>query len=183
MSRSLLISIHMYLSAFFAVFVLLVATSGGLYLLGIKGTVTKESVFTAPGGAAFSAQLDDPVGLKSAVAGLLAEGGIDGYHFEYVKVKGSTLYTRPTSRTHYVIELDEAVKVTRAEPSLQAAMMELHMGHGPKAFKNFQKFFAAGLIFIILSGLWLGLSSSRLRGRTLAACGVGAAAFFAVMLL
>jgi hypothetical protein len=61
-------------------------------------------------------------------------------------------------------------------------MMELHMGHGPLAFKNFQKFFALGLIFIILSGLWLGLSSSRLRRRTLAAAGTGAAAFFAAVL-
>ena len=183
MSRPLFITIHMYLSAFFAVFVLLVATSGGLYLLGIKGTVAKEPVFTAPDGSALSAQIDDAGALKRAVVGLLAEAGVEGYEFEYVKVKGSTLYTRPTSRTHYVIELGEEVSVTRAEPSLQAAMMELHMGHGPTAFKTFQKFFAAGLIFIILSGLWLGLSSSRLRGRTLAACGLGAAAFFAVMIL
>jgi hypothetical protein len=183
MSRSLFITIHMYLSAFFAAFVLLVATSGGLYLLGFKGTVAKESVFTAPGGTSLSPHLDDPGKLKEGVEMLLAEGGIDGYDFEYVKVKGSTLYTRPTSRTHYVIELGEDVSVARAEPSLQAAMMELHMGHGPTAFKTFQKVFAAGLIFIILSGLWLGLSSSRLRGRTLAAAAAGAAAFFGVMLL
>lgn len=183
MNRSLFISIHMYLSAFFAVFVLLVATSGGLYLLGVKGTVAKEPVYTGLDASALTTALDDPGELKRAVADLLAEGGVDGYDFEYVKVKGSTLYTRPTSRAHYVIELGDEVSVTRAEPSLQAAMMELHMGHGPTAFKTFQKFFAGGLIFVILSGLWLGLSSSRLRGRTLAACGVGAAAFFAAMLL
>ena len=91
--------------------------------------------------------------------------------------------TRPTSRTHYVIELSEGVAISRAEPSLQAAMMELHMGHGPTAFKTFQKFFAAGLIFIILSGLWLGLSSSRLRPRTLAAAAGGAGAFLLVLLI
>ena len=182
MSRSLLITIHMYLSAFFAVFVLLVATSGGLYLLGIKGTVAKESVFTGPGGSALSAQIDNPPALKSAVSDLLAEAGVEGYDFEYVKVKGSTLYTRPTSRTHYVIELADDVNVSRAEPSLQAAMMELHMGHGPTSFKTFQKFFAAGLILVILSGFWLGLSSERLRGRTLAACGAGAVLFFTAIL-
>lgn len=183
MSRSLFITIHMYLSAFFAAFVLLVSISGGLYLLGVKGSTAKEAVYSTADSTGLSSRLEDPRALKTAVAALLAAAGVNDYRFEYVKVKGSTLYTRPTSRTHYVIDLADGVSVTRATPSLQAAMMELHMGHGPGAFKNFQKFFAAGLIFIIMSGLWLGLSSSRLRGRTLGAAGLGAAAFLAVLLL
>jgi hypothetical protein len=182
MNRSLFITIHMYLSAFFAAFVLLVSISGGLYLLGVKGSIAKETVYSAPASAGLSASLNDPPALKAAVEALLAEAGVQDYRFEYVKVKGSTLYTRPTSRAHFVIELADGVSVTRATPSLQAAMMELHMGHGPGAFKNFQKVFAAGLIFIIMSGLWLGLSSSRLRARTLGAAGLGAAAFLAVLL-
>ena len=183
MNRALFITIHMYLSAFFAPFVLLVATSGGLYLLGVKGSVTTEPVYAADDGSALAAKLDDGEALKGEVQSLLAEAGVADYRFEYVKVKGSTLYTRPTSRLHYVIDLADGVSVNRATPSLQAAMMELHMGHGPTAFKNFQKFFALGLVFIILSGLWLGLSAARLRGRTLAAAGVGAAAFLTVLVL
>ena len=183
MNRSLFITIHMYLSAFFAVFVLLVATSGGLYLLGVKGQVATTQVYSAPDSGTLTAVLKDDAALKEAVEGLLAEAGVEGYSFEYVKVKGSTLYTRPTSRAHYVINLGEQVEVSRAEPSLQKAMMELHMGHGPTSFKNFQKFFAAGMIFIILSGLWLGLSSERLRPRTLAAFGAGAGAFLLVLLI
>ena len=179
MNRALFITVHMYLSAFFAVFVLLVATSGGLYLLGYKGSVEKTPVYSREAGFEPPA---DAAALDASVASLLAEAGVSDYSFEYVKVKANTLYTRPTSRTHYVIELGDGVSVSRAEPSLQAAMMELHMGHGPTAFKTFQKFFAAGLIFIILSGLWLGLSSSRLRPRTLAAAAGGAAAFLLVLL-
>lgn len=183
MQRALFITIHMYLSAFFAVFVLLVAVSGGLYLLGVKGSVEKTPVYSSAEDPGVSAVLDDSAALERAVAALLAQAGVSDYSFDYVKVKGSTLYTRPTSRAHYVIELGEGVNIARAQPSLQAAMMELHMGHGPTAFKNFQKFFAAGMIFIILSGLWLGLSSSRLRPRTLAAAGAGALSFAVAALL
>ena len=183
MNRAVFITVHMYLSAFFAVFVLLVATSGGLYLLGYKGSVSKTPVYASAGDQGITAVLDDADALDEAVADLLATAGVTDYRFDYVKVKGSTLYTRPTSRIHYVIELGEGLAVSRAEPSLQAAMMELHMGHGPLAFKTFQKFFAAGMILIILSGLWLGLSAARLRTRTLAATGAGAVLFFIAALL
>lgn len=181
MNRSLFITIHMYLSAFFAVFVLLVATSGGLYLAGYKGSVESTEVYSGDDTAGLSELSGDA--LEQAVAELLGRVGAEGYRFEYVKVKGDDLYTRPTSRMHYKIELDdEEVTVTQREPNLQSAMMELHMGHGPLAFKTFQKVFAVGMLFIIISGLWLGLSAERLRVRTLAAAGSGAALFFVAVL-
>ncbi len=180
MNRSVFITIHMYLSAFFAVFVLLVATSGGLYLLGYKGSVATEQVHAEADITGLAEQNGEA--LEQAVANLLGRAGVEGYSFEYVKVKGSTLYTRPTSRIHYMIELGDEITVSRREPSLQSAMMELHMGHGPLAFKTFQKVFAVGMVFIIVSGLWLGLSAERLRMRTLAAAGSGAALFFIAVL-
>ncbi len=181
MNRSLFITIHMYLSAFFAVFVLLVATSGGLYLAGYKGVVESTEVYSGEDTEGLSALSGEA--LEKAVVELLGRAGVDGYRFEYVKVKGADLYTRPTSRAHYKIELDDQeVTVLRREPNLQSAMMELHMGHGPLAFKTFQKIFALGMLFIILSGLWLGLSAERLRVRTLAAAGSGAALFFVAVL-
>ena len=45
MDRKLIITVHMYLSAFFAPAVLLVAVSGGLYLAGIKGEVEHEIIY------------------------------------------------------------------------------------------------------------------------------------------
>ena len=42
MSRAFLVTVHMYLSAFFAPFILMVAISGGLYLAGIKGDRSEE---------------------------------------------------------------------------------------------------------------------------------------------
>ncbi len=180
MNRSLFITIHMYLSAFFAVFVLLVATSGGLYLAGYKGSVDSKVVHTEPDTVGLGELSGEP--LEQAVVALLGRAGAEGYSFEYVKVSGANLYTRPTSRSHYKIALGDEVTVSWREPNLQSAMMELHMGHGPLAFKTFQKIFAVGMLFIIVSGLWLGLSAQRLRVRTLAAAGSGAALFFIAVL-
>ena len=44
MDRALLVTIHMYLAAFFAPFVFLVAISGGLYLAGVKGELLQQSI-------------------------------------------------------------------------------------------------------------------------------------------
>lgn len=174
MDRKLLITIHMYLSSFFTPAVLLVAISGGLYLIGIKGVVEQETIYR---GEASTIDSSSP-SLKGDVEALLREAGVQGYSFEYVKVKGATLYTRPTSTDHYVINLKpEEVEVVSARPSLQKRMIELHMGHGPTAFKTFQKFFALGLIFIIVSGVWLGLSAARLRRSTCVTVVAGALVF------
>jgi len=68
-------------------------------------------------------------------------------------------------------------------PSLQKQMMELHMGHGPSHYKTYQQIFAAGMLFIIVSGLWLGLSSPRLRAPTAVAAGGGLLLFVVLALL
>lgn len=173
MSRSLLINIHLYLAALFAPIVLMLAFSGGLYLLGVKGSVEQTSV-QLPAGA----QLDfDSSTLQADVQSLLDGAGVS-HEFEYIKRKGSVLYTRPTSREHYQItQSDTGLTVARNTPDLQAGLIELHKGHGPLAFKNLQKFTAAGLIIVLLSGVWLGLGSPRLRKPTLISSGIGLAMF------
>lgn len=179
MDRKLLITIHMYLSAFFAPAVLLVAFSGGLYLFGIKGAVEQETIYSSHDLSIDSSSAS----LKTDVAAALVTAGVDSYTFEYVKVKGTTLYTRPTSTDHYIINLNpDGLEIIFAQPSLQSRLVELHKGHGPTAFKTFQKAFAVGLIFIVLSGLWLGISAAKLRrstSLTLAAGGL----VFALLLL
>jgi hypothetical protein len=168
----------MYLSAFFAPAVLLVALSGGLYLVGIKGSVEQEIIYSS------DTTLDtQSASLDADVIELLDRAGVHDYSFEYLKVKGSTIYTRPTSAEHYVINLTaDSMELIHANPSLQSRMVELHKGHGPTAFKTFQKLFAVGLVFIILSGLWLGISAARLRRSTLTIAGAGLV-IFALLLL
>ena len=173
MNRKLFITIHMYLSAFFAPAVLLVAISGGLYLLGIKGQVEQETIYSSDTTIDVASS-----SLDADVTALLAKAGAGSYSYEYVKVNGSKLYTRPTSSDHYIIQTSkEGVDVIYARPSLQSRMIELHKGHGPSAFKTFQKIFALGLIFIMLSGLWLGISAARLRKSTLLTAAAGTVAF------
>lgn len=164
MNRRVLISIHLHIAAFFAAAVILMALSGGLYLLGIKGEVEEVALGSVDGGERLLAAPDRP-----GVAAILTRVGVEDYDFEYVKVSGMRLYTRPTSRTHYLLEVaGDTIAISRREPDLQARMIELHKGHGPTLFRTFQKVLALGLLVMLLSGVWLGLAAERLRGRTLA---------------
>ena len=174
MARALLIKLHLYCSAFFAAGIILVAVSGGLYLIGIKGTIEQTLVGSLTTGQQLS---QDPS--ETNVQAALASLGVADFEFEYVKRKGSQLITRPTTRAFYTLHIsgDKAV-VHYNEPSLQKRMIELHMGHGPTAYKTYQKVFAAGMLFIILTGLWLGLSSARLRFSTSVISGAGVLLFF-----
>jgi hypothetical protein len=173
MTRTLLIKLHLYLSAFFAAAIILVAVSGGLYLIGIKGSIEQTTLGTVSSGQQL---LQDPS--EVAVQAALTSLGVADFEFEYVKQKGSQLITRPTTRPFYTLSIDgnEAL-VQYNEPSLQKRMIELHMGHGPGAYKTYQQVFAAGMLFIILSGLWLGLSSARLRLSTAVISGTGVLLF------
>ncbi|MFK7731623.1 MAG: hypothetical protein AB8B48_08380 [Pseudomonadales bacterium] len=173
MSRSVLINIHLYLAAVLAPIVLMLAFSGGLYLLGVKGSVEETDVQIPA-----DTQLDfNSTTLQSDVQTLLGNAGVS-HDFEYIKNRGTALFTRPTSREHYQITSTEGgLTLTRLTPDLQAGLIELHKGHGPLAFKTLQKFTAAGLIIVLLSGVWLGLSSPRLRKPTLISSGVGLALF------
>ena len=173
MARALLIKLHLYCSAFFAAAIVLVAVSGGLYLIGIKGTIEQMPVGTLATGQQL---LLNPSEAKVQAA--LASLGVSDFEFEYVKQKGSQLITRPTTRPFYTLDIsgEEAV-VQYNEPSLQKRMIELHMGHGPTAYKTYQQVFAAGVLFIILTGLWLGLSSARLRFSTAMISGAGVILF------
>ena len=173
MARALLIKLHLYCSAFFAAAIILVAVSGGLYLIGIKGTIEQTPVGTLSTGQQLS---QDPS--EANVQAALASLGVSDFEFEYVKQKGSQLITRPTTRPFYTLDISgDEVVVHFNEPSLQKRMIELHMGHGPIAYKTYQKVFAAGMLFIILTGLWLGLSSARLRLSTAVISGTGVLLF------
>ena len=178
MNRKLLVDIHLYLASFFAPVVILVATSGGLYLAGIKGTVEVDSIYSTN---EISIDSESP-SLHADVTELLSTAGITSYRFEYVKVKGDAFYTRPTSTDHYIIKSGpDGVEVLNAQPDLQGKMIELHKGHGPTAFKTFQKAFAIALVLIIVSGLWLGISAARLRKSTLLCAAAGALTVFVLI--
>jgi len=178
MNRSFWIKAHLLTAAFFTPALLLIALSGGLYLLGIKGKVVQTPI-AVPADAAINAQ--SPT-LDQDVRALLQSLGLPAA-FEYVKVSGNTLYTRPTSQPHFELRLQpEGLRLLLNKPSLQKSLIELHKGHGPLMFKDFQKAMAAALLFILASGTWLGLSALGLRRLTAVTTGAGLIVLLALIL-
>ena len=167
------IRIHLYIAAFFTPMLLTMAISGGLYLLDIKGNVEKTDIDLTE-----SRSIDTATGsLEAQVRDLLVANGID-HEFEYIRVSGNNLVTRPTSTTWYQVQLaGPEIRLSRHEPDLIARLVELHKGHGPGLFKNLQKVMALGLLVVLLSGLWLGLTSPALRLPTAGILGAGLLVF------
>ena len=179
MKRSLLIRLHLYAAAFLSPAFLFVAISGGLYLVGVKGSV-EQTVVGVPSQLALDPSSES---LYEDVQKVLLAAGIS-HDFEYIKVKGEMLLTRPTSRNFYKLAMQpEGLVVSYNEPSMQSKLIELHKGHGPEIFKNFQKVIAVGLLFVVLSGFWLGVSALGLRRNTLILTGSGAILFVLLALL
>ena len=178
MSRKLVISIHLYLAAFFAPMVLIMAVSGGLYLLGVKGSIEKETVAVLP------VQLDTrSVDLEQQVRTLLEEQGLKN-DFQYLKQRGGNLDTRPTNRQFYqLLQREDGLHIVSAQPNVIAALVELHKGHGPTLYKQFEVAFSLALVMIMLSGLYLGLASKGLKSRTLQLSAAGALVFLVLALL
>lgn len=174
--RRTLILIHLLIASFVAPAFILVGVSGGLYLLGIKGSVETTQLNIA-GDLDFTSPK-----LETEIRDLLANQNVE-HSFEYLKNRGSLVQTRPTSKTYLEFtNTDSGLEVTRNVPSLQKSMIELHMGHGPSAFKTYQKFVAASLILVMLSGVWLGISNAGLRRKTLITTVAGTVLFFILAL-
>ena len=176
--RKTLINIHLFLAAFMAPAFILLAVSGGLYLIGNKGEVTKSDV-ALPAGATLDFK---SASIEQEVRDLLKAGGIN-YKFEYVKDRGSRIDLRPTSKTYIEIsQTPNGLKASRVKPYFQKSMMELHKGHGPKAFKTYQKLVALALLFVVLSGTFVGLFAKAYRRKTVIATGLGLIVFLGLAL-
>lgn len=188
MSRKLLVQIHLYLATFLAPIVLMIAISGGLYLFGLKGSVEKEVVYqnnVSELALSTGIQASQNISIRSIeqdISTIFTQVGIDTT-YEYIKTKGNTLYTRPTSKEYYSLSLVENnLTITKETPDFIKSMVELHKGHGPTLFKTLQKVTAFGLVFILLSGLWLALANKSMRGNALITVSLGFVVFIALAL-
>ena len=177
-TRRLLINLHLIFAGLMAPAFLLVAVSGGLYLIGNKGeTVNTPVVLPAGSKLDFTSST-----LEAEVRDLLAAGGID-HSFEYIRNRGATIELRPTSRTYLSLsQTPDGLTATRHVPYFQKSMIELHKGHGPSLFKLYQKFVALFLIGVVLGGVLVGLLSKAYRGKTIAALTVGSVLFLILAL-
>lgn len=171
--RKKLILVHLLLAAFTVPTLILVGLSGGLYLTGIKGETAKQEI-ALPIAITLDFSSDT---LEQDVQSLFKTLGIE-HKYEYLKNRGKLIQTRPTSRTYFEFSrTKDALKLVKHTPSLQKSMIELHKGHGPKAFKVYQQLVAISLLIIVLSGVWVGISNASMRGKTLATSALGLLVF------
>lgn len=178
--RKTLINLHLLFAGFLAPAFLLMAISGGLYLIGNKGEF-KAVPIELPVGAALD--FKSPT-IEADVKALLATAGID-HKFGYVKDRGpSKIHLRPTNRTYLeFVQTPQGLKASRVTPNFQGSMIELHKGHGPKLFKTYQKIVAIGLIGVVFGGVLVGLLARVYRRKTLTALAVGTLLFLILALL
>ena len=173
-----MITIHLYLAAFFAPILLIMAVSGGLYLVGVKGSMDKAAPVVVNG-----ASIDAAGDTKAQIKTLLDQAGLPS-GFETLRDRGDTYQTRPSSRDHYEITASATgVTITPVSPSLIAAMMELHKGHGPKLFRLVEIVMALGLVLILVSGLIIGIKSPLLKTPTVAVSAAGIVIFIVLAAL
>lgn len=177
--RKTLINLHLLFAGFLAPAFLLMAISGGLYLIGNKGEF-KALPLDLPAQA--SLDFKSPT-IDADVKALLAEAGID-HKFGYVKDRGATkIHLRPTSRTYLeFVQTPQGLTASRVTPDFQGSMIELHKGHGPKLFKTYQKLVAIGLIGVVFGGVLVGLMARAYRRKTLSALAVGTLLFLILAL-
>jgi len=178
--RQFLVTLHLLFAGFMAPVFLLLAISGGLYLLGIKGQTTTQ-VIDLPA----SASLDfNSKTLDADVRALLASAEIK-HSFEYAKTRSDTkVHLRPTSRRYIEMnQTENGLTAAYITPNFQSSMIELHKGHGPKLFKHYQKFVALALLAVTLGGVWVGLLARPYRRKTIASLVIGTAVFAVLVLL
>ncbi|WP_371397754.1 hypothetical protein [Fretibacter rubidus] len=173
--RKNLINLHLLFAGFLAPAFLLLAISGGLYLIGNKGKFDAQPM-NLP--AAASLDFNSPT-LETDVRNLLASANID-HKFGYISKRGaSKIHLRPTSRTYIEFnQTPDGLTAFRVSPDFQGSMIELHKGHGPKLFKTYQKLVAIGLLGVVFGGVFVGLLARAYRRKTLVALSVGTLLFF-----
>ena len=171
--RRTLVSVHLYMAALLAPAFLLVAISGGLYLADVEGSAS-ETALPVPAG--FVLQGDDPA-LETKVRAYLAAADV-GVSFDYLRTRGDSISTRPTSRDHVQFETkDGRTTATLVQPDLLNSMMELHKGHGPQIFRYFGILMGIALFFVVVGGLIVGLLAPGYRKQTIWTAVAGSALF------
>lgn len=168
MNRLKVIKIHLILAGLFLPFLIFIPLSGGLYLLGEKGSFKEGDSFLVEEDLS-----EDPELFEKRVWEIFREKGIS-YEFEYARMRDNGADLRPTSKPFYRVRRgEEGTRFTYVEPNFMAHLMELHKGHGPTSFKWLQIIFALGLLCIGISGVYLAFTVTTHRKPLFISAAVG----------
>ena len=177
--RKSLILLHLLFAGFMAPAFILLAITGGAYLLDNKGQETKIAIDLPPGTVI---DLKSPTA-EADIRELLRSANID-HDFEYLKNRGTTAQTRPTSRTYIAFSQKDGVwKAEKVTPNIMKAAIEIHKGHGPKLLKTYHKIVALLLIGVVFGGIFVGLLAKAYRRQTIGALSLGTLIYLALIFL
>lgn len=174
--RKFLVLVHLYVASILAPMFILVAITGGNYLLNNKGA-TESTPISLP--AATTLDFKSPT-LEADIRAILSKTD-SNVKFEYIRSRGNSAMTRPTSRPY--VQFDQTPNGLTAAlktPNLQYKLMELHKGHGPTLFKKYQILSAISLFLVVFGGLLVGLLAKNYRRPTLLAL-IGGSILFVIL--
>lgn len=161
--RKILILYHLLVAGFMAPAFILVAVTGGLHMVGggEKQNI-KPLILTESSNLDFSSET-----IEEDVRVLLESNGVD-HDFEYLKNRGTSAQTRPTSRPYISFKKsNNKLSADLVTPNFQKAMMEIHKGHGPKILRSYHKLVALLLFIVVFGGILVGFMSKIYRKKTI----------------
>lgn len=167
--RKILVLLHLFAAGFMAPAFILVAVTGGMHMVGGVESETKTPI-SLPAGTV--------IDLKSSTAeadirALLKSANVD-HKFEYLKNRGSSAQTRPTSRPYISFkQKNGAWTAEKVTPNFMKAAMEIHKGHGPKLLRSYHKLVALMLIGVVLGGIMVGILAKAYRRKTIGSLIIG----------
>ena len=171
--RRILVSIHLYAAALLAPAFLLVAITGGLYLADVKGGMVETPV-TVPAGTTFDPE--SPT-FEADVRTFLVAQNLPA-DFDYIRARGDSFTTRPTSQTHVTFEQKDGVLTAKkVSPTPLAALLEIHKGHGPQLYRIYGVLVGLMLFIVVFGGLAVGFLSPAYRKATVLSTIAGSAVF------
>ena len=177
--RHFMILAHLFAAGFMAPAFLLVAITGGMHMVGGVEHETKTPI-ALPSGTTID--LKSPTA-EADIRALLKSANVD-HDFEYLKNRGTSAQTRPTSRPYISFKKKEgewiAEKVT---PNFMKAAMEIHKGHGPKLLRTYHKVVALMLLGVVFGGIFVGLLAKAYRRKTIAATAIGTLVYLVLVFL
>lgn len=173
-----LITLHLWLAAFFLPIAVMFATTGGLYTISIKGSYV-ESTRTL--------ELQEPLAPELSALTRIVEQALDAEGIAHpsggasVKKAGTSFELEWTGADRDVL-LKPAADPLRATLVIKDTtpwrhLVQLHKAKGSELAKAISVLWAIGLVFILLSGLLMAWNVPAYRSKAITAAGLGLATF------
>jgi len=177
--RKLLVLLHLFAAGFMAPAFLLVAITGGMHMVGGVESETKTSI-ALPAGTVIDLK---NATVEADIRALLKSANID-HNFEYLKNRGTSAQTRPTSRPYISFKKKDGEWVAeKVTPNFMKAAMEIHKGHGPKILRSYHKIVALMLMGVVFGGILVGLLAKAYRRKTIGALVIGTLLYLVLVFL